>query len=128
MQRFSRLYIPLLILGFGLPSCASALHTGSTAKGKASWYGESHQGNRTASGEKFDLNQLTAAHRTLPMGSMVKVTSLSTGKSVTVRINDRGPFTKGRILDVSQAAAQKLGFIQKGTDHIKMEVVSIPGQ
>jgi rare lipoprotein A len=128
MQIYSRFNSLLVVLGLALPSCASALHTGSIAKGKASWYGESHQGNRTASGEKFDLNQLTAAHRTLPMGSMVKVTSLSTGKSVTVRINDRGPFTKGRILDVSQAAAQKLGFIQKGTDSIKMEVVSIPGQ
>ncbi|UYL07268.1 septal ring lytic transglycosylase RlpA family protein [Bdellovibrio sp. SKB1291214] len=118
----------LLVLSIALPSCATALHVGSVKKGQASWYGESHQGNRTASGEIFDLNKLTAAHKTLPMGSQVRVTSLSSGRSVVVRINDRGPFTKGRILDVSEAAAKQLGFIKKGTDQVRMEVVSIPGQ
>ncbi|WP_413560267.1 septal ring lytic transglycosylase RlpA family protein [Bdellovibrio sp. HCB209] len=118
----------LLLLGISLPSCAHSLKVGSVAKGKASWYGESHQGNRTASGEKFDMNELTAAHRSLPMGSKVKVTSVSSGKSVIVRINDRGPFSKGRIIDISEAAAKQLGMIQKGVDQVKMEVVSIPGQ
>lgn len=95
-------------------------------RGTASWYGANHQGKRTASGEKFNMNALTAAHRTLPMGSMVKVKSLTTGKAVTVRINDRGPFAKGRIIDVSKAAAQKLGFIGRGTDKVEITVVSSP--
>ncbi|WP_413577566.1 septal ring lytic transglycosylase RlpA family protein [Bdellovibrio sp. HCB290] len=125
-----RLRLPLLILlmGLSLPGCAHALQVGSVAKGKASWYGESHHGNRTASGEKFDMTEMTAAHRSLPMGSKVKVTSLSSGRSVTVRINDRGPFSKGRIIDVSEAAAKELGMIQKGVDQVKIEVLSIPGR
>lgn len=95
-------------------------------RGMASWYGANHQGKRTANGEKFNMNALTAAHRTLPMGSMVKVKSLTTGKTVTVRINDRGPFAKGRIIDVSKAAAKKLGFMSRGTDRVEISVVSSP--
>lgn len=95
-------------------------------RGMASWYGANHQGKRTASGEKFNMNALTAAHRTLPMNSVVKVKSLSTGKTVLVRINDRGPFAQGRIIDVSKAAAQKLGFIKRGTDRVEIDVVSTP--
>lgn len=72
------------------------------------------------------MNALTAAHRTLPMNSMVKVKSLTTGKTVTVRINDRGPFAKGRIIDVSKAAAKKLGFLGKGTDKVEITVMSTP--
>jgi peptidoglycan lytic transglycosylase len=95
-------------------------------RGTASWYGSTHQGKRTASGEKFNMNALTAAHRTLPMGSVVKIKSLTTGKSVVVRINDRGPFAHGRIIDVSKAAAQKLGFIKRGTDRVEVSIVSSP--
>lgn len=95
-------------------------------KGMASWYGANHQGKRTANGEKFNMNALTAAHKTLPMGSVVKVKSMTTGKTVTVRINDRGPFVRGRIIDVSKAAAQKLGFISRGTDRVEISVVSSP--
>ncbi|MEK2690222.1 septal ring lytic transglycosylase RlpA family protein [Bdellovibrio sp. GT3] len=123
-----RIFIILLTVGFSLPSCAHPLRVGSTAQGKASWYGESHNGNRTASGETFNMKELTAAHRTLPMGSMIKVTSLTSGKSTTVRVNDRGPFKKGRIVDVSEAAAKELGMIQKGVDQVKIEVLSIPGK
>lgn len=75
----------------------------------ASWYGEEFQGKTTASGELFDMNKLTAAHRSLPLGSLVRLTSKSTGKSVVVRINDRGPWAKGRDLDLSEAAAIALG-------------------
>jgi rare lipoprotein A len=75
----------------------------------ASWYGEKFQGRTTASGELFDQSKLTAAHRSLPLGSLVKLTSKSTGKSVVVRINDRGPWIKGRDLDLSEAAALALG-------------------
>lgn len=118
----------IIVLSISQSGCAQKLHAGSSQQGRASWYGASHQGHRTASGEKFDMNALTAAHRTLPMNSIVRVTSLSSGKSVSVRINDRGPFTGGRIIDVSRAAADQLGFIQKGTDEVEIEVVSVPGR
>lgn len=114
----------------GKSSHSKVTHSKKTKKksqrGMASWYGSNHQGKRTANGEKFNMNALTAAHRTLPMGSMVKVKSLTTGKSVTVRINDRGPFARGRIIDVSKAAAQKLGFISRGTDRVEINVISSP--
>ena len=80
----------------------------------ASWYGEEFQGMMTSSGELFDPNKMTAAHRTLPLGSRVKLTAVSTGKSVIVRINDRGPWVKGRDFDISEAAAIALGIHNKG--------------
>jgi rare lipoprotein A len=83
--------------------------TGWQEKGIASWYGPRFQGKRTASGERFDTNELTAAHKTLPFGTRVRVKSLVNGKEVVVRINDRGPFIKGRIIDLSRAAAEALG-------------------
>jgi rare lipoprotein A len=83
--------------------------TGRTQTGIASWYGPGFQGRRTANGERFDTNQLTAAHKTLPFGTRVRVTSLVNGKEVVVRINDRGPFIAGRIIDLSRAAAQAIG-------------------
>lgn len=83
--------------------------------GKASWYS---LGGMTASGERANPKGLTAAHRTLPFGTMVTVTNLSNGKSVTVRINDRGPFAKGRVIDVTRAAAQELGFLRKGVTKV----------
>ena len=95
--------------------------------GLASWYGAKHQGKRTASGEIFDQNKFTAAHRTLPWGSIVKVTNLDNGKSVEVRINDRGPFKKGRVIDVSRAAARALGMVQSGVSPVQMELLS-PGE
>ena len=78
--------------------------------GIASWYGDEFAGRSTASGETFDPNQITAAHRTLPMPSIVRITNLDNGRALAVRINDRGPFAHGRIIDVTPAAAQKLGF------------------
>ena len=90
--------------------------------GKASWYGNQFHGRKTASGERYDMNALTAAHRTLP----IPVTNTKNGKSVIVRVNDRGPFHGSRVMDVSKAAAQKLGFISQGTTHIKIEQV-LPG-
>jgi rare lipoprotein A len=95
--------------------------------GLASWYGAKHHGERTASGEIFDQNKFTAAHRTLPWGSMVKITNLDNGKSAEVRINDRGPFKKGRIIDVSRAAARALGMVQSGVSPVQMELLS-PGE
>ena len=91
--------------------------------GKASWYGKAHQGKRTASGERFDMHALTAAHRTLPFGTIVRVTDLRSGKSVNVRINDRGPFHHDRIIDLSYEAARKLGFVGRGTTRVEVVVV-----
>ena len=99
--------------------------TEKTAKfsqtGKASWYGPGFHGKKTANGERFDMNTLTAAHRTLPISSRVRVTNLANGKSVVVRINDRGPYHGNRVMDLSKAAAQELGFIRTGTAQVKIE-------
>src|SRR3712207_2355167 len=91
------------------PATAVAEPKGQATAGLASWYGPGFHGRRTASGEKFDANALTAAHRTLPFGTQVRVVNQRTGRSVVVRINDRGPFAHGRIIDLSQAAAQAIG-------------------
>ncbi|KTE05676.1 septal ring lytic transglycosylase RlpA family protein [Sphingopyxis sp. H115] len=92
--------------------------------GMASYYGNELAGNRTANGERFDPGQLTAAHRTLPFGSMVRVTNMSNGDSVIVRINDRGPFSRGRVIDVSQAAAREIGMHRSGTARVKLALLS----
>jgi peptidoglycan lytic transglycosylase len=89
--------------------------------GEASWYGPAHQGQETASGDTFDQNKLTAAHPTLPLGTKAVVTNLETGKSVAVTINDRGPYVKGRKIDLSRAAAQKLGMAKEGVAKVKIE-------
>lgn len=91
--------------------------------GIASWYGPGFHGRETANGESFDQNALTAAHRTLPMPSMVRVTNLENGRSIKVRINDRGPFKNGRIIDLSRRAADLLGFRRQGTAKVRVEIV-----
>jgi rare lipoprotein A len=91
--------------------------------GIASWYGEQFHRHNTANGEVFDLNALTAAHRTLPMPSVVQVTNLDNGRSIKLRINDRGPFARGRIIDVSRRAAQLLGFEARGTAKVRVQLV-----
>ena len=91
--------------------------------GIASWYGQKFHGRQTANGEIFDMNQLTAAHTTLPMPSYVRVTNLYNGRSLILRVNDRGPFAHGRIIDVSRQAASKLGFLRKGTQKVRVEVI-----
>ena len=100
-------------------------HNKSTHKiiGLASFYGAKFNGRRTASGEKYNHNALTAAHKTLPFGSKVQVTNVRNGKSVVVRINDRGPFVKGRIIDLSKAAAKQIGLGHSGTARVKLEVL-----
>lgn len=95
----------------------------SEMTGTCSYYARMHNGHITAGGEKFDSNALTAAHRTLPMGTKLKVTNLSNGKSVVVKVNDRGPFVKGRQLSVTRRAAQDLGFVKEGVAKVKMEKV-----
>jgi len=89
--------------------------------GGASWYGPGFHGRITASGERFNTNDFTAAHKTLPFGTRVRVTNTGNGKSVVVRINDRGPFIKGRIIDLSRAAAERLGMLESGTADVLVE-------
>lgn len=91
--------------------------------GVASWYGPGFHGNRTANGERFDQHAMTAAHRTLPFGTRVRVTNLSNGRSVVVRINDRGPFSPGRSLDLSQGAASAIGLLGAGVGTVRMDVL-----
>jgi rare lipoprotein A len=93
--------------------------------GVASWYGGEFHGRATSSGEVYDMYQLTCAHNTLPLGTVVMVTNLENGRSLELKVNDRGPFVKERILDVSYAAAQMLGMWEKGTAPVKVEVVSL---
>jgi len=93
----------------------------TTQVGTASWYGPGFHGRETASGETFDQHALTAAHRTLPLGTEATVTNLETGQSVQVTINDRGPYVPGRQLDLSQAAAQQIGLTKKGVAKVKIE-------
>lgn len=92
--------------------------------GIASWYGPGFHANKTASGERYDQNELTAAHRTLQMPSLVRVTNLDNGRSVVVRVNDRGPFARGRIMDVSAKAAELLGMVRSGTARVKLELLA----
>jgi rare lipoprotein A len=99
-----------------------AAETQDASYGLASFYGHDSE---TASGEKFDARELTAAHRTLPFGTRVRVTNVATGRSVTVRVNDRGPFVPGRVVDVSYSAAETLGIVGRGVAKVKLDVVSI---
>jgi rare lipoprotein A len=114
----------LSCLFFSLSACC-AVHGEEPGNGiqtgLASWYGS--ECSRTATGEHYNPAALTAAHRTLPFGTMVNVTNLSSGRSVTVRINNRGPFRKGRLIDVSKGAAQQLGMMQSGVAKVQLAVV-----
>ncbi len=92
--------------------------------GIASWYGNQHQGRLTASGERFDERKLTAAHRTLPLDTKVKVTNLENGKSIEVKVNDRGPYIPGRVLDLSTQAAKMLGMEKEGLALVRIEIVA----
>ena len=108
-MRASKLMVSAaLALVLGGPG--SALAAGPTLSGLASWYGPGFQGRRTANGEKFNTHALTAAHKTLPFGTWVRVVNKRNGRSVVVRINDRGPYVRGRIIDLSHAAARAIGF------------------
>jgi rare lipoprotein A len=99
---------------------------GATESGVASWYGVPYHGRRTASGEIYDMEQLTAAHRTLPFQTWVEVTDLDNGKRVSVRVTDRGPFAQGRIIDLSLAAARKIEMVGPGTARVKLKVIAAP--
>lgn len=104
------------------PSPAPHLSQAFPVEGVASWYGPGFIGRRTANGEVYTARELTAAHRTLPFGTLVRVTNLANGQSVVVRINDRGPFVGRRVIDLSQAAAQRIGMIRSGTSRVRLEL------
>ncbi len=97
--------------------------SGKVQVGTASWYGKQFHGRQTASGDTYDMFQFTAAHRTLPLGTLVKVTNLRNGKWVVVKVNDRGPYVGHRVMDVSYGAAQMMGFRQRGIEKVKLEVI-----
>ncbi|MBW7888170.1 MAG: septal ring lytic transglycosylase RlpA family protein [Bacteroidetes bacterium] len=97
-------------------------------EGIASYYADDFHGKKTANGELFDMNSLTAAHRSFPFGTKVKVTNLENNKSVIVRVNDRGPFQLSRIMDLSKAAAMKLDMVQSGTAKVRLEVLEWGGE
>ncbi len=110
-------------VGKGVVGAATYPFRDREVEGIASWYGEDFHGKKTASGEAYNMYDLTAAHRTLDFGSWVKVTNLDNGKEVVVRINDRGPFKKGRIIDLSLEAARRLDMISEGTAKVKLTVL-----
>jgi len=119
------LMVTLWLVGCAAPHRSAPHHptddapiSGAIDAGLASWYGQRFQGRRTASGEAFDKSQLTAAHKSLPFGTRVRVHNLDNGRDVLVRINDRGPFKPGRVIDLSHAAAAEIGILQAGTARV----------
>lgn len=115
----------LLLAGCAVPRTGPPPAPGQpsfTEEGIASWYGKRHSGHRTANGERFNARALTAAHRSLPFGTIVRVTSLDSGRTVKVRINDRGPYVHGRIIDLSARAAKLLGIVEDGVAHVRLTV------
>ena len=124
----------LAVIGAMLPACAGRTppvprpplppRPGLTQRGEASWYGPTFHGRATASGERYNMLDLTAAHRTLPFNTYVRVTNLANGRRVVVTITDRGPFRRGRVIDVSRRAARELDFVRDGTTRVRLEVVS----
>lgn len=102
---------------------ASVRPVTSRRKGMASWYGPGFHGRLTANGERYNQNGLTAAHKTLPFGTQVRVTNLRNGRSVIVRINDRGPFVGGRVIDLSKGAASVIGLVSSGVAPVQLEIL-----
>ncbi len=121
-------HISILIALILIPlSCVEYTPHGAWIEvGYASYYSREFKGRKTASGETFDPMKLTAAHRTLPFGTLVRVTNLENKRSVVVKINDRGPFVKGRIIDLSYKAALKIGMVSRGIAKVKLEVIRWP--
>lgn len=119
----SALMVAISMIGFGPIAYAN---TPRVITGIASWYGPGFHGRRTANGETYNMEAMTAAHKSLPFGTKVEVTNEANGKTVTVRINDRGPYVKGRVIDLSHAAAKQLGMIGAGTASVALRVVAQP--
>lgn len=114
-----------LLMAFSTPLIAA--QPGQVLTGVASYYHDSLHGNKTASGKIYNKHQLSAAHKTLPLGTRVRVTDPDSDRSVVLEVNDRGPFIKGRLIDLSRRAATELGMIKKGLAKVKVEILSVPG-
>lgn len=117
-----RFLVALAIIALPVLAQASDMRV-EIGTGTASYYGKELHGNRTANGERFDANALTAAHRSLPFGSRVAVTNLANGQEVIVRVNDRGPWSKNRIMDISYGAARQIGMHRSGTATVRLELL-----
>lgn len=132
-DRISLRFMGLIVACFLMAGCAGSYQRPGPdiseypQRGVASWYGPSFHGNPTANGEPYDMWALTAAHRTLPFGTRVLVQSVNTGKTVEVRINDRGPFIRGRVIDLSYGAARELAMIGKGTEEVILTILDSRG-
>lgn len=124
MKRILKIISILTIISFKLAFAGSQLQENRNQQiGIASYYSVKHDNKRTASGEKYHSTNLTAAHKTLAFGTLVKVTNLKNNKSVLVKINDRGPFVKGRVLDLSYAAAKEIDMVRSGMAKVKLEII-----
>jgi rare lipoprotein A len=131
MKRLNLIFIAIILNLLVGCSSTSATHTEKTISyakshelvGKASWYSKKFHGKRTASGERYDKRAYTAAHKSLPFGAIVRVTNTANAKTVDVKINDRGPFVKGRVIDLSQKAFEQIGNIKEGVAPIKIEII-----
>lgn len=125
---FNKLFaLAIVAILISVPMSAFArVNTGHTQKGIASYYHDSLHGLKTASGAVYNKRVRSAAHKSLPLGTKVRVTKLSNGKSIVVKINDRGPFVKGRIIDLSRRSARDLGILNSGLAKVKVEVLSVP--
>lgn len=127
-----RKHFVVFLVALSLGACAKRVKVavtparGATEEGIASWYGPPYHGRATASGEIYDMNALTAAHRTLAFGVWLEVRNLANGRTVEVRVNDRGPFVKNRIIDLSRAAAQRIDMIGSGVARVRLQVVAAP--
>lgn len=126
-MRKSILFLALSLVLLSADVFASAALSVYKSSAVASYYADKYHGRKTSNGEVFNMYDLTAAHKTLPFNTKVKVTNLSNGKSVVVRINDRGPFVKGREIDLSKAAAVKIGMIKSGTAKVSLEIIGSDG-
>jgi rare lipoprotein A len=124
---YAAIALGLLLIGAPLTGCALPVQFGdwpvAVERGDASYYASDFHGRKTASGEVFDMHELTAAHRTLPMGTRVRVVNLQNGRDVVVRINDRGPFAPGRVIDLSYAAAAEVDMVAAGVAPVKLEIL-----
>lgn len=123
VEKYSKYGNPKTYKVFGVQYKPLKSHIGYSEEGLASWYGKKFHGRLTSTREKYDMYKLTAAHKTLPIPCYVKVTNLKNGKSLIVRVNDRGPFKKGRIIDLSYAAAVKLDIVTEGTEKVHVEAI-----
>jgi rare lipoprotein A len=124
-RQLARLALVALVVAVFYAGCATSRsgRGGYYQVGTASWYGRKYHGRPTASGERYNMRALTAAHQTLPLGTRVKVTNFDNGRAVVVRINDRGPFVKGRIIDLSYGAARRLGMVEEGVVTVGLQLL-----